>query len=94
MTTSRIKMVLVGAACVVCWEDPEWEHNAAVLDDLVHDGFALGPDQDLHDGAGAYFSTDGICLTDAGRRHLSGAESRSASAHFSSPRVASRHGSI
>jgi len=58
-------------------EDPEWEHNAAVLDDLVHDGFARGPNQDLHDGAGAYFSTQGIRLTDAGRRRLSEAGSRS-----------------
>lgn len=52
-------------------EDPEWKHNAAVLDDLVHDGFARGPKQDLHDGAGAYFSTEGIRLTDAGRQRLS-----------------------
>jgi len=64
-------------------EDQEWEHNAAVLDDLVHDGFARGPKQDLHDGAGAYFSTDGIRLTDAGRRRLSGGGSRSASTHNS-----------
>jgi len=37
-------------------QDPEWEHNAAILDDLLHDGFARGPNQNLHDGAGAYFS--------------------------------------
>jgi hypothetical protein len=51
-------------------EDPAWEHNAAILDDLLHDGFARGPKQDLHDGAGAYFSTHGIRITDAGRRRL------------------------
>ena len=51
-------------------QDPEWEHNAAVLDDLLHDGFARGPGKSLHDGAGAYFSTHGIRLTEAGRRRL------------------------
>jgi hypothetical protein len=58
--------------------DPEWEHNAAVLDDLLHDGFARGPNQSLHDGAGAYFSTHGIRLTDAGRRRLLEAEGHAA----------------
>lgn len=51
-------------------EDAEWEQNAAVLDDLLHDGFARGPAQTLHDGAGAYFSTHGIRITDSGRRRL------------------------
>jgi hypothetical protein len=50
--------------------DPAWEHNAAVLDDLIADGFARGPVQLPHDGAGAYFSTRGIRITDAGRRRL------------------------
>lgn len=50
--------------------DSDWEHNAAVLDDLMHDGLARGPNQNLHDGAGAYFSTRGIRLTEAGRRRL------------------------
>lgn len=64
-------------------EDPEWEHNATVLDDLVHDGLARGPKQDLHDGAGAYFSTEGIRLTDAGRQRLSEGGSRPASTQSS-----------
>ncbi len=51
-------------------QDAEWEHNAAVLDDLLHDGFARGPNQNLHDGAGAYFATHGIRITDNGRRQL------------------------
>lgn len=51
-------------------QDPEWEHNAALLDDLLYEGLARGPKQNLHDGAGAYFSTHGIRLTDAGRRRL------------------------
>ncbi|MDT4922638.1 MAG: hypothetical protein QOG01_351 [Pseudonocardiales bacterium] len=51
-------------------KDPEWEHNALILDDLLHEGFVRGPGQDLHDGAGAYFSTRGIRVTDAGRRRL------------------------
>ncbi len=50
--------------------DREWEHNAAVLDDLLHEGLVRGPNQSLHDGAGAYFSTHGIRLTDAGRGRL------------------------
>ena len=56
--------------------DAEWEHNAAVLDDLLHDGFARGPNQSLHDGAGAYSSTYGIRLTDAGRRRLHETQNR------------------
>lgn len=51
-------------------DDPEWEHNAAVLDDLIADGLARGPATLPHDGAGAYFSTHDIQLTDAGRERL------------------------
>lgn len=54
--------------------DPEWEHNAAVLDDLVADRFARGPAKLPHDGAGAYFNTRGIRITDAGRQRLAGQE--------------------
>jgi hypothetical protein len=57
-------------------DDPEWEHNAAVLDDLLHDGLARGPKQSMHDGAGAYYSTYGIRLTEAGRRRLQESEHR------------------
>jgi hypothetical protein len=51
-------------------EDPEWEHNAAVLDDLIHDGFVRGPAKLPHDGAGAYFATHGIRITELGRQRL------------------------
>lgn len=56
--------------------DPEWEHNAAVLDDLLQDGFARGPKKSLHDVTGAYFSTNGIRLAEAGRRRLQESEHR------------------
>jgi hypothetical protein len=49
--------------------DEDWEHNAAVLDDLIHDGFVRGPKK-LHDGAGAYYTTHGVRLTDAGRQRI------------------------
>jgi hypothetical protein len=51
-------------------DNVEWEHNAAVLDDLIHDGFARGPAKLPHDGMGAYFSTLGIRITDYGRQRL------------------------
>lgn len=51
-------------------DDPEWEHNAAVLDDLIADGFARGPAQLPHDGAGAYFSSHGVRITEAGSQQL------------------------
>jgi hypothetical protein len=54
--------------------DPAWEYNAAVLDDLIAEGFVRGPAKLPHDGAGAYFSTHGIRITDAGRRRLDGTE--------------------
>lgn len=54
--------------------DPEWEHNAAVVDDLLHDGLTRGPNQSPRDGTGARFSTDGICPTEAGRRRFLGVE--------------------
>lgn len=54
----------------VARKDPEWQHNAPILDDLLHDGLVRGPDQDLHDAAGAFFSTYGIRLAEAGRGRL------------------------
>lgn len=58
-------------------DDPEWEHNAAVLDDLIADGLARGPAKLPHDGAGAYFSTHGIRITDDGRERLQQTEKES-----------------
>lgn len=57
--------------------DVEWEHNAAVLDDLIHDGLARGPARLPHDGAGAYYTTLGIRITDYGRQRLRESESSS-----------------
>jgi hypothetical protein len=65
-----------GAHLPVGREDPGWEHNSAVLDDLIHDGLARSPTQSLHDGAGAYFSTRGVRLTEAGRLRLQEGEHR------------------
>jgi hypothetical protein len=54
--------------------DPECEHNSRVLDDLQDDGYARGPLKRAHTGAGIYFSTHDIRITERGEERLRSAE--------------------